>query len=189
MTAAAGIELVGADQAPLLARPYYLGGDPGPIVAALAHVPELLEVAVAFIGVALGPSAMQARAKELAIVRTSALFGCRYCVEAHTPVARDAGLTVEEVLALRGEVGLEEVFADPGERALLAWVDALALGRGPLAAELREAVAARFGTPLLVELTILVGATMMLNRFCTGLDLATSPGTRRRLEAEGLRWR
>ncbi|MEO6120537.1 MAG: hypothetical protein ABIW46_09855, partial [Acidimicrobiales bacterium] len=65
MTGAAGIDLVGAEQAPLLARPYYLGGDPGPIVAALAHVPELLEVALPFIGVALGPSAMEARAKEL----------------------------------------------------------------------------------------------------------------------------
>lgn len=188
MTAAAGIDLVGAEQAPLLARPYYLGGDPGPIVAALAHVPELLEVAMPFIGVALGPSAMEARAKELAIVRTSALLGCRYCVEAHTPVARDAGLAAEEVLALRSEAGLEEVFADPGERALLAWVDALALGRGPVAAELREAVAARFGVPFLVELTILVGATMMLNRFCTALDLPTSPDTRRHLESEGLGW-
>ncbi|MGH9166154.1 MAG: carboxymuconolactone decarboxylase family protein [Acidimicrobiales bacterium] len=189
MTAAAGIDLVGPDQAPLLAQPYYLGGDPGPIVAALAHVPELLEVAVAFIGVALGPSAMEARAKELAIVRTSALLECRYCVEAHTPMARDAGLTVEEVRALRGEARLEEVFADPGERALLAWVEALALGRGPVATELREAVAARFGTPVLVELTTLVGATMMLNRFCSALDLVTSPETCRRLEAEGLRWR
>ncbi|MEJ7583014.1 MAG: DUF2142 domain-containing protein [Acidimicrobiales bacterium] len=189
VTAVAGIELVGAEQAPLLARPYYLEGHPGPIVAALAHVPELLEVALPFVSVALGPSAMEARAKELAIVRTSALLECRYCVEAHTPVARDAGLTTEEVRALRGEARLEEVFIDPGESALLGWVDALALGRGPLAPELRDAVASRFGTPFLVELTMLVGATMMLNRFCTALDLPTSPDTQRRLEAEGLGWR
>ncbi len=182
------MDLVDSDQAPLLARPYYLEGDPGPIVAALAHVPELLEVALPFIGVALGPSAMDARAKELAIVRTSALLECRYCVEAHSPVALDAGLAAGEVRALRGDVGLEEVFSDPGERVLLAWVDALALGRGPVGAELREAVAARFGTPFLVELTVLVGATMMLNRFCTALDLPTSPDTHRRLEAEGLGW-
>jgi len=188
MTAEAGIDLVEIDQAPLLARPYYLAGDPGPIVAALAHVPELLEAALPFIGVALGPSAMNARSKELAIVRTSALLECRYCVEAHTPVARDAGLAAEEVLALRAESGLDEVFSDPGERALLAWVDALALGRGPVAAELRDAVATWFGTPFLVELTVLVGATMMLNRFCTALDLPTSPDTLRRLEAEGLTW-
>ncbi len=188
MTGAAGIDLVGAEQAPLLARPYYGGGDPGPIVAALAHVPELLEVALPFIGAALGPSAIEARAKELAVVRTSALLGCRYCVEAHTPVARDAGLAPEEVRALRGEGGLGDVFTDEGERAVLAWVDALALGRGAVAPELREAVAVRFGVPFLVELTILVGATMMLNRFCTALDLPTSPETRRRLEAEGLGW-
>jgi hypothetical protein len=38
------IPRVEADQAPLLARPYYQAGDPGSIVASLAHVPELLEV-------------------------------------------------------------------------------------------------------------------------------------------------
>jgi len=46
--------LIGADQAPLLARPYDAGGGPGPIVAALAQVPEVLQVAVPFIGAALG---------------------------------------------------------------------------------------------------------------------------------------
>ena len=56
------IPLLGADQAPLLARPFYAGGDPGPIVAAMAHVPELLEVAMPFLGTALGPSGIDWRA-------------------------------------------------------------------------------------------------------------------------------
>ena len=72
--------LVGPDQAPLLARPYYAGGDPGPIVAALAQVPELLETTMPFLGTALGPSGIDWRTKEIVIVRTSALAGCRYCV-------------------------------------------------------------------------------------------------------------
>ncbi len=37
------IERIEIGHIPLLARPYYDGGDPGPIVAALAQVPELLE--------------------------------------------------------------------------------------------------------------------------------------------------
>ncbi len=105
--------LVGPDQAPLLARPYYAGGDPGPIVAALAQVPEPLETAMPFLGAALGPSGIDWRTKEIVIVRTSALAGCRYCVQAHTVVALDAGLSRDEVRALRTDIAVADAFSDP----------------------------------------------------------------------------
>jgi AhpD family alkylhydroperoxidase len=110
-----GVRLVEAEQAPLLARPFYANGDPGPIVAALAQVPELLEVTMPFLDAALGPSAVEARTKELVILRTSAVMGCRYCIQTHTVVARNTGLSVEEVAALRGEAPLEAAFTDPRE--------------------------------------------------------------------------
>jgi hypothetical protein len=59
------IALVNAAEAPLLAQPYFSGGDPGPIVAALAHVPEMLEVTLPFLGAVLGPSAIDLRTKEV----------------------------------------------------------------------------------------------------------------------------
>ncbi|HEV8116084.1 MAG TPA: carboxymuconolactone decarboxylase family protein, partial [Acidimicrobiales bacterium] len=95
------IALVSAAEAPLLAQPYFSGGDPGPIVAALAHVPEMLEVTLPFIGAVLGPSAIDLRTKEIVILRTSARASCRFCVESHTLVALDSGLSVPEVRALR----------------------------------------------------------------------------------------
>ncbi len=57
------VVLITAAEAPLLAQPYFAGGDPGAIVAALAQVPEMLEVAVPFITVVLGPSAVDLRTK------------------------------------------------------------------------------------------------------------------------------
>jgi AhpD family alkylhydroperoxidase len=177
--------LLGPDQAPLLARPYYAGGDPGPIVAALAHVPELLEVAMPFLGAALGPSGIDWRTKEIVIVRTSAVAGCRYCVEAHTVVALDAGLTRDEVTALRREAPDDEAFTDPRERALLAWIDVVA-GGGPVPDAARAAVRARFADHEVVELTTLIGATLLLNRFATALALPTGAETTARLIAEGL---
>jgi AhpD family alkylhydroperoxidase len=155
-----GVQLVPAAQAPLLARPYYARGDPGAIVAALAHVPEVLEVAMPFIDTVLGPSSLDARTKEIVILRTSARLGCRFCVQTHTLAALKAGLSSDEVRALRGAAPLTPAFRDPGELALLDWVDAVALG--------------------------LVGATVMLNRFCTALELPTAPGVVARLAAEGL---
>jgi AhpD family alkylhydroperoxidase len=180
-----GVRLITAEQAPLLARPYFANGDPGPIVAALAHVPELLEVTMPFLDAALGPSAVDARAKELVILRTSAVLGCRYCIQTHTVVARNTGVSVEEVAALRGEAPLEAAFTDPRELTLLRWVDAVAVGPGPVPEAARHAARERLEDPDLVELTLLVGATLLLNRFCTALDLPTSPKVLRRLAAEG----
>jgi AhpD family alkylhydroperoxidase len=181
-----GVQLVPTEQAPLLARPYYARGDPGAIVAALAHVPEVLEVAMPFIDTVLGPSSLDARAKEIVILRTSGRLGCRFCVQTHTVAALKAGLSPGEVRALRGAAPRTPTFRDPGELALLDWVDAVALGPGPVPVAAREALRSRVGDPALVELTLLVGATVMLNRFCTALELPTPPKVMARLAAEGL---
>lgn len=177
--------LLGPEQAPLLARPFYAGGDPGPIVAALAQVPELLEVAMPFLGAVLGPSGIDWRTKEIVIVRTSALAGCHYCVQAHTVVALDAGLSHVEVRALRGEAPVADGFPDPRDAALLAWVDVVA-GGGAVSEAARAAVGARFADHEVVELTALVGATLLLNRFATALALPTGADTLARLDAAGL---
>lgn len=180
------VRLIDAEQAPLLARPFYAGGDPGPIVASLAQVPELLEVAIPFIGAALGPSTISWRAKELVIVRTSALLECQYCVRTHTAVALDAGLTREEILALRNTVPVGSAFHDPREIALLSWVDAVAGDRGAISDTTTTALRKHWDDHEVVELTILVGATMMLNRYATALRLPVAENTVDRLTAEDL---
>jgi AhpD family alkylhydroperoxidase len=182
----ATVQLIDADQAPLLARPYYTDGDPGPIVGALAQVPELLESALPFISAALGPSALSWRVKELVIVRTSALLDCRYCVQTHTAVALDAGLSRTEILALRGRAAIDDAFTDPAELALLHWIDAVAVGPGQVPADVRADMTRHWADYEIVEATAAVGATLMLNRFATSLQLPTSAGTLHRLTAEDL---
>lgn len=182
----AAITLVQEDQAPLLARPYYAGGDPGPIVAALAQVPELLDVTMSFLGTVLGPSAVPARTKELVILRTSARAACRYCVESHTVVARDAGLSVAEVRALRGEAGVDAAFPEQADRAVLDWCDAI-VGTGAVDPAARVRLLSFFAEHEVVELTLLATGTLLLNRFCTALELPTSNSVLERLATEG--WR
>ncbi|HEV2818938.1 MAG TPA: carboxymuconolactone decarboxylase family protein [Solirubrobacteraceae bacterium] len=182
---AALVSLIDREQAPLLARRFYGDGAPSPITASLAQVPELLEVTLPFVGAALGPASLDERAKEIAILRTSALLECRYCVQTHTAVALDAGLSVDEVRALRGEGDLDAAFADARERVMIAWIEAVALGRGPVAPELQARAADALEEHTLVELTLAVGATLMLNRYCTALDLPVGAQTLRRLAAEG----
>lgn len=182
------VELLEAEDAPLLAQPYYAGGDPGPIAKALAHVPELMEVTLPFIGAALGASAMDLRTKEIVILRTSAVLRCRYCIETHAVVAHDAELSVAQVNALAGDDtgAVTEAFAEDRDRALIAWTDVVALGPGIPPIDVVDALCAHVDEAELVELTVLVGATLMLNRFATSLGLPTSPGTLRRLADDGL---
>ena len=179
------VNLVDGEDAPLLTRPYFEHGDPGPIVAALAQVPELLEVALPFISAVLGASSIDLRTKELVILRTSVRLECRYCVQSHTPVALDSGVSRAEVDALRGRESCAAAFADPRARALVDWVDALAGGVGTVDASLTATMQECFQEHEIVELALLVGATMMLNRFCTGLELPTAPATLERLASEG----
>jgi len=180
------VELLDAATAPLSAQQYFVSGDPGPIVAALATVPELLGPALGFIGPALSAGAIGVRFKEFAILRTSALQGCTYCIHAHSTVSLDVGLTPHEVRALRGEVPLEEGFPSTKEQALIGWIDALAGATGPVPDAVWTQARAHWSEHELVEISVTVGATMFLNRFATGFQLPTAGHVLERLAAEGM---
>ena len=178
------IELITAATAPLLARPYFENGDPGPIAAAVAQVPELLAPTLNFLGAVLGPGCLSERIKEMVILRTSADASCRYCVNAHTCVALDLGFTLDEVRALRGDAMYSDVFARPEELAVLEWVDSLA-AIGPIGDEIAATIASYFADHEVVELTLLASTTLLLNRLCTALQLPNDAGTVGRLAELG----
>ncbi|MEM9606509.1 MAG: carboxymuconolactone decarboxylase family protein [Actinomycetota bacterium] len=162
---------IDASSAPLLLRHLFEGDDPGPIVGTLAQVPELCEPALPFLGAVLGPSGVSLRQKEIAILRTSANLGCRFCTDGHTVVAADSGLTLAEVRALRECPTAQEVFEDPDEQALVVWIDAISTERGWVDPAVTDAALAAVGEAKLVELTMTIGATMMLARFASAFQL------------------
>ena len=180
------VSAIPPEEAPISVRSFYQNGDPGPIASTLAHVPELMKAALPFIGKALGPSSIDFRTKEIVILRASALLACRYCVNTHSVVARSAGLSTEEVLALRDTGSPSGAFPSESDQALIAWTDALSLGPVPIPGDLKSRVAAYFDEAEIVELTVLVGATLMLNRYATALELPVSAAHQAFLEQEGL---
>jgi AhpD family alkylhydroperoxidase len=177
------VDLISIDQAPLLARPWYRDdGSASPITRALAQVPELVDVAMPFIGTLFDAGAVDLRAKELVILRVSAVNRCRYCVATHTVAAWDAGLTEAETAALRGApTGLGR-----REMALVRWCDAISQAGEPVGDEIAAGLNEHFADHEIVELTLLAGATLMLNRFCTALELAPTEATLERLAAAGV---
>jgi AhpD family alkylhydroperoxidase len=181
------VHLIEADEAPLLTKKFFGGGDPGPITATMAHVPELLEPALSFIGGVLSPSSIDFRTKEIVILRTSVLLQCRYCIDSHTPVALDSGLTPEETHWLRNEVTapIASVFSSAREQSLIGWTDVVAGKVGRVDVIVRDAFTKHFPEHEVVEITMLVGATMLLNRYATSLELPVNDGTLTRLAKEG----
>ena len=164
----AKVELVRSERAPLLARPYYESGDPGPIAAALANVPELMDVALPFIDTVLGATSVEPRLKEIVVLRVSSANGCRYCTETHTGVARRMGFAAGELAALLGE-GPAPAGWSGRERALLEF--STALSHQPDTAV--ELLRPWFAEHEIVELVTLGSVTVMLNRFATALELPT----------------
>jgi AhpD family alkylhydroperoxidase len=160
-------------------------GDPGPLFGSLAQSPELYAVVLPFIEAALGPTGAPERLKEIAILRTSANLSCRYCTDIHTVAAVDAGLTLDEVTALRQDPRAAYRFADRVEQVVVTWVDAASTSTGAVPDALASIARRTLGDRRVMELTVTVGATALLNRIATALRLPTSPETLARLASLG----
>ena len=175
------IDLIEPAQAPLLAKPYFSAtGETSPVVRALSQVPELVPATMPFIAAALAPGTVDLRTKEIVILRISHLNGCRYCIGAHTVAAADSGLDAAEIAALR-DTG--NVSWGRRDAAVLALADALARDADGAPAAIEGAIVAGFEQHEIVELVVCAGATVMLNRLCTALELPLTAATAAQLEA------
>ncbi len=175
-----------AQSAPMTVRQFFANGDPGPLPATLAHVPDLMKTALPFIGTAFGASGIDVRTKEIVILRTSYLQRCHYCTNTHSMVAFKSGLTRDQVLALRSDDRPTQPFTNERERVLIEWSDVVAQGPQRITSELRAAMAEHFDESEVVELTMLVGATVMLSRYATALEFPMDEEHLAFLENEGL---
>lgn len=168
------VESLTPEQAPLSVRDFF-SESTGPLVATMAQVPELLQVAMPMIAQQFGPSALSMRHKEMVILGVSALQGCRYCTQTHTVVAHRQGLSDDEVLVLRGSKANEGEFAD---RESSLWSYVIAVGAGKVDnAQTERAMASLKNDWMdfeIVEITMLIGTTIMLNRYCIALDIPTA---------------
>lgn len=181
------VSLVDASNAPDSVKPFYAKGNPGPIPQSLANVPDLMQVALPLVGRVLGPSPIaDARTKEIVILRTSAMLKCRYCTQTHAAISLDCGLSEQEVKALCQDDRWRSVFTNPREQALLEWTEAVAAGPKPVGDATLARFKQHFNQTELIELTLLVATTLLLNRYATALDLPASEAHLLRVSKIGL---
>jgi uncharacterized peroxidase-related enzyme len=162
------VRLLERESAPPLARRWYRAdGSASPLTRSLAIAPDVMETLMPFLGAIYGASSLDLATKELVIVRVSSLNGCRYCLAAHTPAARDAGVPTEHLEGLRGERSPAEL--PERERAIVDWVDAVTLAPAEVTDELAARLLDFLREDQVVELTLVAGATTMINQYCTAL--------------------
>ena len=164
------IRLLSGEEAPILARPWYReDGSASALTRSLASAPDVMETLMPFLGQIMGESSLDLATKELVVLRVSQLNGCRYCLASHGPLALAAGLPSEQVAALCDQAPLAAL--PERERALVDWVDRVTLDAASISDELVASTLDHLRDDQLIEVTLLAGATTMLNQYCTALGI------------------
>ena len=108
------------------------------------------------------------------ILGVSVLQGCIYCTQTHTVLAHKEGLSQEELQALHGKID-SNVFV--GKERIL-WEYIFAMGADVVEAKCVSIAMDQLKKQWLdfeiVEITMLIGTTIMLNRYCIALQIPTS---------------
>src|SRR4051812_24424820 len=97
------------------------------------------------------------RIEQMVIIKTSALNGSEYCLGHNVDLGREAGLTAEEIDAVRSADYASSPLLTDAQKAAVRWAEAVtnfeARDDEALFAELKR----HFGEQQIVELTVLIG--------------------------------
>jgi len=132
----------------------------------MANRPEVLKNFVPLYGSIMGPGLVERRIKELVYLASSFANECAYCSASHIASGRKAGISDDEIAALRTE---QDSPFSPAERAAIQY--ARELTRTADAADTREALVEHFSSAPIVEITLVVAMANFTNRFNNGLEL------------------
>lgn len=167
--APARLPLLTFEEAPLAAKRWFgPSGSASALTRSLATAPDVLATMMPFLGQIMGAGSVDLATKELVILRVSALNGCRYCVAAHRVIAAEAGVAAEQIEAVCDVGGGQLATRDDD---VLAWIDSVVLDAAAIDEHLLERMSRAWRDDQLVELTLLAGATTMLNQYCTAFAI------------------
>lgn len=138
------------------------------VLGTMAHHPALAQAFFTFNGHILGASTLTERQRELLIMRVAADRKCGYEWAQHLFMARDAGLTDEEVGRIA--YGPDAPFWDDIEAAMLRSVDEL-IHDGVISESTWHELASHLDKQQILDLIFTVGLYDILARLFASLDL------------------
>ncbi|MFK3968915.1 carboxymuconolactone decarboxylase family protein [Ensifer adhaerens] len=123
------------------------------------------------LGLSLLHSRLNAKLRELVILRVAHLSDCCYELERHRPVAKRAGWTDEEIAAI--EVGDSDKMS-PTTTAVLTFVE-MCVREVRVPDSVFEGLRNELGDAAVTELVVLIGFFMMTARVVKNLDIDLEP--------------
>lgn len=138
------------------------------VLGTMAHHPALAQAYFTLNGHLLRATTLTERQRELLVLRVAAVRKCGYEWAQHLFVARDAGLTDEEIGRIA--YGPDAPFWSEFEAALLRSVDELIV-EGAISRSTWQTLAAELGTQQLLDLIFTVGSYDTLAAMMSSLEL------------------
>lgn len=138
-----------------------------------AHSPKVAQALLGFMIPAIREEVsgvLGVRIKALAILKTSMLNGCDYCIGHNTQLGRAVGFSDDQIEALEGDyLGSDLFTAD--EKAAIAWAECLTLRTYREKPEVMEELKKHYSNEQIVEITMVSGFFNFWNRFTDGLQV------------------
>jgi 4-carboxymuconolactone decarboxylase len=144
------------------------GGQLTPLDGMLLHSPPIADGWNSLLGAVRERSTLPAEIRELAILRVAALNGAEYEWAAHEPIARQEGVTTEQLAVLRD--GGDQSPLDDRQRSVFAYTDAMTRDVS-VADTLFRQLHEFFDHRQIVELTATVAGYNMVSRFLVALEV------------------
>jgi len=116
-------------------------------------------------------SRMSGRIKELVVIKTSHVNGCRYCYAHNTALGEAAGITHDEIVEISSDDYLQSKTLSEAEKAAVQWAEAVTLNSAATRDDLFATMKGLFSEAEIVELTIVSAMFNMINRLNDSLQV------------------
>ena len=142
-------------------------------VRVAAHAPKIAQALLGFMIPTLREEitgALSINIKVLAILKTSMLNGCDYCVGHNTALGQAVGFSDDRIAAIEGDYQTSDLFT-PAEKAAIAWAECMTLRTYHQKPEVMMELKKHFNNEQIVEITMVSGFFNLWNRFTDGLQV------------------
>ncbi len=116
-------------------------------------------------------SRLSGRIKELVVIKTSHVNGCRYCYAHNSALGQAAGITDDEIVEVSTDDYLQSKTLSEAEKAALQWAEALTLNTAAKRDDLFATMKRLFTDAEIVELTMVSAMFNMINRLNDSLQV------------------
>jgi len=138
-----------------------------------AHSPKATQPLIGFMLAALRheiTGILSVRIKTLAILKTSTLNGCSYCVGHNTALGKSLGFEDDEIEAISGDYQNSDFFS-AAEKAAISWAEILTEKTYKQRPDAKAELKKHFTPAQIVEITMVSGFFNFWNRFTDSLEV------------------